>query len=202
VVVLLLEFALAGESQYKSNIRRNSGLWAALGLNPNGLSGLTPEGVAEIMLRRFMRIFGLDGGPPEEKTQSNLLRWVIKSHLPRDTEPGTSPEAITKAVKAGLIYQGHEVKDDETGELVETEVEDPGAERFVMEVERRDELDRLVARVRLSPGERLVLQGMRLGLKGEDLAAWVVEQRQGLRRVSVPVLASKLMSKLKKAAAH
>ena len=129
-----------------------------------------------------------------------LLKWLVKTHLPPGKEPEPTPEARAKAIEAGLIYRGVEVRDDETGEVVGVEVEDPTATRFIRQAEVKDELERIVSRTELSPGERLILMGMRKGREGEELAEWAEAQGKGVSRASVPVLESRVRAKLRAAA--
>jgi len=197
---LLWEFALYGEGGSKPRLRRSSAVWTALGLDPRQLQGMTPEDGLWVCLSRFQALFGLGGKPPEEFNLLRLLRWVIETHLPPEQQPETTSEAQSKAIEAGLIHRGLEVKDRETGEVVEVEVEDRGATRFIHQAEARDELDRIVSRLELSPGERLVFMGIRKGLEGKQLTDWVEARGEGLSRTLVPVLARRVMSKLKVAA--
>ncbi len=70
------------------------------------------------------------------------------------------------------------------------------------QIEERDAvrrlLDDLVNQVRLTKGEVIVLAGMRAGYTGESLSNYAVDR--GVASRSVPVLKSRLMTKLKKAA--
>jgi len=198
MVALLFEFALTGGSQNKPKIRRNSGIWAALGFSPDELDSLPPEGAVRVIVSRLFKLLGISEAP-DELAFARMVRWLMKTHLPREQEPETTPEAMSKAIAAGLIHRGYEVRDKDTGEVDETVVEDPAATRFIREVEERDELDRLVCRVELSPGERLVLMGILEGMEGEALAEWVEGQGAGVSRASVPVLKSRLVSRLREA---
>jgi len=197
---LLWEFARYGEGGEKPELRRSSNPWKILGLDPQQLDSILPTDGLILCLDRFMALFGLAGQPPDEPRLRQLAKWVIRTHLPAEEEPITTPKARSKAMKAGLIHHGHEVRDDETGAVMEVGVEDEGATRLIREVEDKDELERIISRAELSPGERLVLQGMWQKLQGEQLVEWVTAQGVGIARDSVPVLASRVKSKLKAAA--
>ena len=199
-VGLLWEFATYGEGGIKPEIRRSSVVWKVFGLDPVKLQGMPPKDGLITFFSRFEALLGLDDGQPEESNLQRLLRWIIRTHLPPEEEPETTPHAIGMAIDAGLIYKGHEVRDKETGEVTEIEVEDPTATSFIDEVETSDQLRRIISRVQFSRGERVVLDGMLEGLEGSGLEDWIEEQGAGVSRSSVPVLANRVRSKLRKAA--
>ena len=97
---------------------------------------------------------------------------------------------------------GEQVYRGEREAHVEVPFDDPTSTRFIAQVEHTDELDRLISRVKLSPAERIVLAGRRKGLEGEALIYYVGKHPQGggISRASIPVLASKALSKLRAAA--
>ena len=131
---LTWEFALYGEGGHKPTLRWNSGLWQALGIDPENLDAITPEQGLLYCLSQFQALLGLDGGPPKIANLRRLLKWTIRTHLPPKEEPSTTPKAMGKAIKAGLVHKGIVTIDKETGE-VEVDVEDPNAADFVSVVE-------------------------------------------------------------------
>ena len=203
VVALLFEFALTGQSHVKPRVKFSS-LAAAFGFDSDYLQSLSAEAFVQVTFSRLMQIYGIGRDAPDEVALTRILRLMVKTHLPPEQEHQTTPEALKKATEAGLIHRGLVVKDKETGEVVHEYVEDPRATCLIREVEDEDEargkFDRIVSHVKLSPAERLVLQGMRQQLKGEELAEWAAAQEGGPRKASVPVLASKVMDKLRRAA--
>lgn len=199
VTTLLWEFALYGEGGCKPKLRRNSVPYNVLSIDPEQLNSLPAEDVPPLCLSRLQALLGMDGEPPDKRKLLQLLKWVVATHIPADHEPQTTPEAIANAVSRGLVHRGYEVKDKETGEI-EVEIEDSDATRFIRETEVKDELDRIVSRVKFSPGERLVLTGIRRGLKGKGLAEWVKGRGMAIAGSSVGVLSSRVMAKLKAAA--
>jgi len=130
---LFWEFALYGEGGHKPTLRLNSGLWQALGIDPENLDAMTPEQGLLYCLSQFVAFLGLNGSPP--KMASQLLRWVVRTHLPSEREPETTPKAMGKAIKAELVHKGIVTKDNDTGEVVGMGVEDPNAADFVSVVE-------------------------------------------------------------------
>ena len=200
ITTLLWEFALYGEGgSCKPQLKRNSVPYKILNIDPEQLNSLPEEDVPTLFLSRFLTLIGMNGNPPDENKLRQLLNWVIKTHLPADLEPQTSPKAMTNAVDRGLIHKGHELKDKETGE-VELEIEDLNATQFIHDIEVKDELDRIVFRAKLSPGERYVLMGIRRGFKGKELVEWVKNRGTKITSSSVGVLASRVKAKLKAAA--
>lgn len=135
---LLWEFAVYGEGGNKPKLRPNSGIWNALGLDPGQIEGMSPVDGLIACLDRFMALFGLAGEPPDEPRIRRLMRWVVRTHLPPQKEPETTPEARAKAVEAGLIHRGIVTRDEETGEVIDTDVEDTTATQFVHEVEENN----------------------------------------------------------------
>jgi hypothetical protein len=197
---LLWEYAVYGECGVKPTIRRDSPLWKVLNIDPVQLESMPPVDAIFTLWSRFETLVGLSGDQPDESRMLRLLKWMVQTHLPAEEEPETTPHAKSRAIEAGLVYKAHAIRDKDTGEIEETDVLDPEASRFADRVEVKDELDRIVSCADLSPGEHLVLDGMRKGLQGEPLAEWVEAQGAGVRSASVPVLASRVLSKLKAAA--
>ena len=52
---------------------------------------------------------------------------LVKLYLPAEGEPNTTPEALNKAIQAGLIHKPIVTKDNETGEVVGMDIEDTNA---------------------------------------------------------------------------
>lgn len=197
---LLWEFALYGEGgSRKPQLRRNSVPYKVLNIDPEQLNSLPEEDVPTLLLSRFQTLIGMDGNPPDENKLWRLLNWVLKTHLPADLEPRTTPKAMKNAVDRGLIHRGHEVKGKETDE-VELEIEDSNATRFTHDIEVKDELDRIVSRTKLSTSERCVFNGMQEGLKGKALFEWLKDYKIPITASSVNVLVSRVKAKLKAAA--
>lgn len=124
IVSLLWEFAAYGEAGDKPKITRNSTIYKALDIDPDELVEMTDEDALLLFLNRFESLMGLRGQPPEENNLLNLTRWVIRRHLPSEEEPETTPEAVSKAVEAGLIHKPIKVTDKESGEVAQVDVED------------------------------------------------------------------------------
>jgi len=197
---LLWEFATRGGGGNKPKLRRTSGIWKTLGLDPRQLGNMSLVVGLIASLNRVTAILGLSGQPLESSRLLALAKWVIRTHLPPETELTTTPEALNKATKAGLIHNLKKARDSETGKSTEQEIEDSGATRFVRETEDRDEVDRIISRAKLSAGERLVLQGISQELQGENLVDWLKKQGADIAPGSIPVLASRAISKLRAAA--
>ena len=124
IMSLLYEFAVYGEGGNKPKIRRTSYIWKALGIDPNQVMKMSAEDGLLLCLSRFEALLGLRGQPLEEHNLLRLVRWVIRTHLPSDREPGTNPEARSKAEIAGLIHRGIKVIYEESQEVVQVDVED------------------------------------------------------------------------------
>lgn len=197
---LLWEYAVYGECGVKPTIRRDSPLWKVFNIDPEQLQSMSPGDAVITFLSRIQALAVLSGEPPDESRMLRLMKWMVRTHLPDEGETRTTPHAMSRAIEAGLIREANVIRDKDTGEIEKIEVPDLEASRFVDQVEARDELERIVSCADLSPGERVVLDGMRQGLKGEPLAEWVEAQGAGVRRASVTVLASRVLSKLRAAA--
>lgn len=124
IVSLLWEFAVRGEGGNKPQLTRGSAIWGILGIDPHKLETISSEEGLLLCLSRFEALLGLRGQPPEENKLLQLAKWVIRTHLPSDQPPETTPEARSKAMKAGLIHRGLKVIDEESGEVVQMDVED------------------------------------------------------------------------------
>ncbi len=197
---LLWEFALYGEGgSCKPQLRQNSLPYKILNIDPEQLDSLPEEDIPTLFLSRLQTLIGMDGNPPDENKLWRLLNWVIKTHLPADYEPQTTPKAMTNAVDKGLLYRGHEVKDKEAGE-VKFEIVDSNATRYICDIEVKDELDGIVSRAKLSTNEKYVFSGMREGLRGKELLKWLKDYKIPIADSSVKVLASRVRAKLKAAA--
>lgn len=131
---LTWEFATYGEGGTKPTLRLNSDLWQALGIDPENLDAMTPEQGLLYCLSQFEALIGLNGEPPKQANLRRLLKWIIRTHLPPKKEPSTTPKAMGKAIKAGLVHKSIVTTDKETGED-EVDVEDPNAADFVSVVE-------------------------------------------------------------------
>lgn len=132
---LAWEFAFYGGGGSKPKLRRNSALWKALGLDPEQLENMSDADGFILFISRFMALLGLAGQPPDEPNLRRLLQWVVRTHLPPEEEPTTTPEARSKAIEAGLIHKGIVTRDKETGEVAGIDVEDPNATDFMRKVE-------------------------------------------------------------------
>ncbi len=195
---LLWEFSLYGEGGTKPELRRNSELWGILGIDTATFLDMPLEKGVIHLLSRFLALLGLDGQPPDEPNLHRLLEWVIKTHLPSEREPETTPEAVSKAVLEGLIHKPTVVKDKETGEKVSDAI-DPTSTRFVRELEDEDEasseLDRLASQVKLTKSELIIFAGLRQGLEDGLLEKYV--QANHISKLSMPVIKFRLMKKLR-----
>ena len=198
ITTLLWEFALYGEGGCKPKLRWNSVPYSVLGIDPEQLNSLPAEDAPPLFLSHLLALLGMGDDPPDERKLLRLLKWVVRTHIPANHEPQTTPRAITNALSMGLVHRAYEVKDKETGEI-EVEIEDSDATRFIRETEVKDELDRIVSRAKLSPGERLVLTGMRRGLNSKELAEWAKDHGVPITGSSVNVLASRVKAKLRAA---
>lgn len=201
-LALLREACLVGGTVRKPGaIRRDSPVWSILGIDPDESMTLPPREDVPLFLRCFLKILGVGTEAPDETQLQKLSTWWIERHLPSNEPTVTTETALKNAAEVGLVHVMETIFDKDTGEPIgETEVEDRSDRtRFVRQVEVKDELDRMVARARLSSGERLVLMGMRKGYDGEGLAKWVEALGQGIKRSSVPVLANRVRTKLRAA---
>lgn len=124
IVSLLWEFATSGEGAVKPKITRSSPIYKILGIAPDELEEMTDEDALLLFMDRSEALLGLRGQPPEENNLLNLTRWVIRTHLPPEQEPKTTPEAMSKAVEAGFIHRPIKVTDKERREVVQIDVED------------------------------------------------------------------------------
>jgi len=86
---------------------------------------MTPQEVVPLVLDRFLALPQRYDNLPEGQ-KLGLLKRVIKTYLPPEREPVTTPEAVAKAVIAGLVHRAIKVVDKETG-AVEVDVEDKSA---------------------------------------------------------------------------
>lgn len=136
VVNLLWEFAAYGEGGTKPKLRQNSVVWAILGIDPKQLQAMPPqEGFLWYISRSFQALLRLSDNPLNEASLGKLLRWVVRTHLPSEREPETTPGVLSKAVEAGLIHKGIVTRDKETGEVAGIDVEDPNATDFIRKAE-------------------------------------------------------------------
>ena len=121
---LFWEFALYGEGGSNPKIPRNSPLFKMLNIDLEKLDTMTSEQGLLYCLSQYVALQGLNGSPPKMANLRQLLRWVVRTHLPPEREPETTPEAISKAREAGLVHKGIVTRDNETGEVVGMDVED------------------------------------------------------------------------------
>ena len=199
-LTLLLELALTGQASGRPKvIRRDSAIWSILGIDPNEFQSLSPQEGASLAIRQFFGILGIGAEGPDETRLKKLKAWMLERHLPPEEPTETTGHALREATRAGLVHPVRTTCDKRTGEPIgEVEVDDGcDSARFIRQVEDSDELDRIVSRAKLSPGEQLVLMGMRNGFKGEELQKWVEARGQGIKSSSVPVLATRVRSKLR-----
>jgi hypothetical protein len=199
---LLWELCLTGETGRKAGtIRRDSPVWTLFGIDPDELMTLSPQDAATIVLFSLLKLTGIGAKAPDEASLQKLWTWFTETHLPSEEPKETTDHALKCAADVGLVHPMETIFDEESGEPVgETEVEGRGSTRFVRHVEAKDDLNRIVARVKLSRSGQLVLMGMREGFIGEELENWVEGQGQGVERSSVPVLATRVRTKLRAAA--
>jgi hypothetical protein len=159
---LVWEFALYGEGGEKPRIRRDSAIWKALNIDPEKLDAMTDEDGLLYCLSQFEALLGLDGEPPKEANLRRLLQWTIRTHLPPEEEPETTPEALSKAIEAGLIHRGIVTKDKKSGQVAEIDVEDLDSADFVIAAEAEGE----------AAGREAIIEAFALkGISYSDLTA-------------------------------
>jgi len=197
MISLLWEFASRGEGGQRPKITKKSALWHIFDIEPEQLESLPEEDVAPLFFSRLLTLVGIGSESPDRRRLKWLVNWVIATHLPADREPKTTPRALGKAMSGGLVRAGHQIRDKET-DKVEVQLADPDSALFIKKMETKDELDRIAAKVKFSPGERIVFEGMRRGLRGNSLADFVKEG--SISPSSVKVLTNRVSNKLKAAA--
>lgn len=120
----LWELALYGRGEKKPKLHRKSALFTILGLDYEELVTGHPEDILSLILSRVFNLGGLNGGPPDKTRIVRLVEWLVRNSLPIDAEPETTPRALSMAKQAGLIHKPIVVRDRETAEVRETDVED------------------------------------------------------------------------------
>lgn len=146
-VGVALEMAL-GQWRPETQLPRAMRLLGTLGLNLDklreSLSSEPPEAALRCLFDDFYR-FLVEVAPQVARPQNRgLIRRLLMLSVPRETEPRTTPEAIAKAVGAGLVWRGHKLVDEETGK-VEVKLEDPHWADWQGYTEMRLDLEQIIA---------------------------------------------------------
>jgi hypothetical protein len=155
---------------------------------------------------RFWELLGVeDEGAWDSLTEEQRVkRALLRGARSRTSLAQSLLPAILRQLEKGSTQS---ISSERTVPLSEGSI-DPGKLRGLRvrdwrsEIEERDAarrlLDRLADQVRLTESEGIVFAGMREGLAGEGLKDYAIQR--GIARDSVPVLKSRLMAKLRKAA--
>lgn len=120
----LWELALYGRGEKKPELHRKSALFTIMGLDYEELVTGHPEDILSLILSRFFSLGGLNGDTPDKTRVLRLVEWLVRNSLPSDAGPETTPRALSMAKQAGLIHKAIVVRDRETAEVRETDVED------------------------------------------------------------------------------
>lgn len=153
---------------------------------------------------RLRRIIRLCGNSDRLEMWTRILFQLACRALERGREKSVSDER-TIPLEAPVDdprwrgLQAYQIN-EETREA-HVDLPDPTSDRFLLELEAREEaeeeLDRLAAQLELTQGEQIVYEALRQGKEGTDLLFYA--QERGIAPASVPVLRSRLLSKFRAA---
>jgi len=123
----LWELVLYGQSETRPKLHRKSALFNILGINREKLIASNPEEFFTLIFSLILSFGRLNGDTLDETRIIRLTEWLVRNTLPRDTEPETTPRALNMAKQAGLIHKAIVVRNGETAEIREIDIEDTSA---------------------------------------------------------------------------